>query len=48
MSKVWILISEATLIRKIDGEEHWIQLWITEWIADRKEIEGDDEEETEE
>ncbi len=73
MSKVWILISEATLIRssdkaglyKIDGEEHWIpwsqirddsidkdgesgELWITEWIADEKEIEGDDEEESDE
>jgi len=73
MSKVWILVNEATLIRssdkaglyKIYGEEHWIpwsqirddsvdkdgesgELWITEWIADEKEIEGDDEEEADE
>jgi len=73
MSKIWILVSDATLIRssdkaglyKIDGDEYWIpwsqirddsvdrdgesgDLWITEWIADQKEIEGDDEEEADE
>ena len=73
MSKIWILVSDATLIRssdkaglyKIDDTEHWIpwsqirddsvdrdgqsgDLWITEWIADQKEIEGYDEEEVDE
>lgn len=73
MSKIWILVSDATLIRssdkaglyKIDDTEHWIpwsqirddsvdrdgqsgDLWITEWIADQKEIEGYDEEEADE
>lgn len=69
MAKVWVLVSEVTLVRstdkaglyKIDGTEHWIpwsqiredsvdkdgetgDLWITEWIADQKEIEGEEEE----
>lgn len=69
MAKVWVLVSEVTLVRstdkaglyKIEGKEHWIpwsqiredsvdkdgetgDLWITEWIADQKEIEGEEEE----
>lgn len=69
MSRIWILIDDATLVRsspkaglyKINGEEHWLpwsqvhedsvdkdgesgELWITEWIAGEKGIDGEETE----